>query len=92
MRKYEFTTVLPPEPEAVQEAKDFLQELFERHSVTIIKQEDLGIRELAYPIKKFNRGTYIYHEIELDPLEVSKIEEKLRLSILILKYLFVRKD
>ncbi len=91
MRKYEFTVIAPVDAETLSKAKEFLAAELKANNVTITKEEDMGVRELAYPIKKEEKGNYLYYELEADPAVIEKIEAPLRLSTMILKYLFVKK-
>ncbi len=91
MRKYEFTVIVPTDVEVVKQAKELLAEELKGNNVTITKEEDMGVRELAYPINKEESGNYLYYELEADPSVIEKIETPLRLSTIILKYLFVKK-
>ncbi len=91
MRKYEFTVIVPTDVEKVTAAKELLTSELKGNNVTITKEEDMGVKELAYPIKKEENGNYLYYELEADPASIEKIEGPLRLSTLILKYLFVKK-
>ncbi len=91
MRNYEFTVIVPADTELAGQAKEFLAKELKANDVTITKEEDMGVRELAYPIKKEDKGNYFYYELTADPAVIEKIEGPLRLSTLILKYLFVKK-
>ncbi len=91
MRKYEFTVIVPTDVEVVKQAKELLATELKGNNVTITKEEDMGVRELAYPINKEESGNYLYYELEADPSVIEKIEAPLRLSTIILKYLFVKK-
>ena len=52
----------------------------------------MGVKDLAYEIKKEAKGHYNYFEIEADPDSVAAMEKEFRLSAHFLKYLFVKKE
>ena len=56
---------------------------------TIKSEEDMGDRELAYPIDKETRGRYRLFKTELEQEKLPKIEDALKLRKEILRYLFV---
>lgn len=56
---------------------------------SIISEEDMGDRELAYDIDKETRARYRLFNIELDQKLLPKIEDFLKLRTEILRYLFV---
>ena len=53
--------------------------------------ESMGLRELAYPIKKQTKGHYYYHELSADAEVVNKISKEFLLDASILKFLFIAK-
>ncbi len=55
----------------------------------ITKQEDCGVRQLAYTIKKKDKGHYVYFEMQADPTQMQSMERKLVLHASVLKFLFV---
>ena len=92
MRTYEFTVILRSEEESSAKGKELIKNSFEQAGIKITKEEDLGIRLLSYPIKKEEKGKYIYFELEADPGVIQSQEKSFRLMTPILKFLFVRKD
>ncbi len=57
-----------------------------------VKKEDkLGLKEFAYPIKKQLQGVYVDFELNLDPATVKKLEDKLATEESILRHLLVLK-
>lgn len=56
-----------------------------------IEKEDLwGVRDLAYPIKRQNKGFYAHFEIQADPKNAKGLDKTLKLEEDILRYLLVR--
>lgn len=92
MRSYELTLIFRPEEEQFSKGKEIALELLKNAKAQIEKEEDMGVRDLAYLIKKQPKGHYYYLEGKLDPESVHPIEHNLLLEQSVLKFLFVRKD
>lgn len=95
MREYEVTVIIQPQLEEAERTQ-----LIERLSNLLIPgpKEDgalvanhWGVRQLAYPIKKFQEGYYVLYEAKLDPTRIKDIERSMQFNEDILRYLVVRK-
>lgn len=95
MRDYEITIILQPELEEA--ARTALIERIEgwiapsEAKAESLKPNHWGMRQMAYTIKRFNRGYYLYYEAEVEPAHVTEIERNLQYTEEVLRYLFVRK-
>jgi len=96
VRDYEVTIVIQPLLEETER-----NELIERLNDLLIpgpKEEGAltanhwGMRQLAYPIRKFQEGYYVLYEAKLDPTRIKDIERSLQYNEDVLRYLVVRKD
>jgi len=65
---------------------------FAAAGVEITKQEDMGVKYLAYDIKKQEKGHYVYFEMKADPSTILGFEKAFLLNANILKYLFVNNE
>ncbi len=92
MRTYEFTVILRSDEESAAQGKELIKQELARANTAITKEDDLGVRVLAYPIKKEEKGRYLYFEMEADPSVITVLEKSCRLMNPVLKFLFVRKD
>ena len=92
MRNYEFTLILSSDDDKMKEGLELVTKAFEKYGVVITKQEDMGVKPLAYLIKKQDTGHYVYFEIEADTSVVKQISRDFQLSTLVLKYLFISKN
>ena len=92
MRTYEMTIIYRVGDEDYTKGKQLVSELLEKHQVEVVKTSDLSIRFLAYPIKREEKGHYIYHEIKADPEVITQLERALKMMIPVLKSLIVRKE
>ncbi len=95
MRDYEVTVVIQPELEETERAQ-----LIERLGNLLVpgSKEDgalnanhWGVRQLAYPIRKFQEGYYVLYEAKIDPARIKDIERSMQFNEDVLRYLVVRK-
>ena len=91
MRNYEFTVIFDANDEMTEKGKQFVADQFAAAGVQVTKQEDMGVRNLAYEIKKQDKGHYVYFEIEANPESINKMGAEFLLQGFILKFLFVAK-
>jgi small subunit ribosomal protein S6 len=66
--------------------------LIEKEGGTVIRLDDIGMRNLAYPINKKNEGHYVLFEIEGSGQEIMELERRMRVNDLIIRYMTVRVD
>ena len=90
MRQYELITVLPSEEELFRTGKEAVAAELAKQGASEVKETDMGERQLAYTIKKRDRGHYILFTMQLDPQKVTPAEKIFKLNPNLLKYLFVR--
>ena len=92
MRAYEAIFVFRGEDELYTKGRELIKGEFERVEADIIKEDDMGARELAYEIKGETRGHYHFYEVKIDPLKIDEMSKAIRLFDPVLKHLFVRKQ
>ncbi len=91
MRDYEFTAIFYADEEKAASGSEFVQKKFDENGVEITKMEDMGVRQLAYLIKKQDKGRYCYYEIKAESDKISGMTSDFMLSGVMLKFLFVAK-
>jgi len=91
MRKYETLVVLHPDlPEAqVRETIDRARRLIEQAGGNVHAMQEWGMRELAYPIRKLNRGCYVLAEYTATADVVRELERTLKIADEILRFVSV---
>lgn len=89
MKKYEFTVILGATEDVAKKGLETVTSVFNDAQVEILKQTDMGVRSLAYTIKKQDKGHYHYFEINANPETIVTFEKKFLLDNSILKFLFV---
>tara|TARA_B100001564_G_scaffold230685_1_gene194708 strand:+ start:264 stop:749 length:486 start_codon:yes stop_codon:yes gene_type:complete len=90
MKKYEAVIILNPNLSS--KANDFIKDfkkLLEANTFKIIKQEDVGRRQLSYSINNHNKGHYLLFNIEGDPSKLIEIENKIKYNESIIRHLFI---
>ena len=87
MRKYEVMFVLDPREEP-ENMKNFLKTLFQEKGGKILEEKDGGVRKLAYPIQKRERGFYYVLNAELEPKNNEILKRELNLKDTVLRYMF----
>ena len=90
MKKYEAVIILNPNLSS--KAEDFIKDfkkLLEANTFNIVKQEDVGRRQLSYSINNHNKGHYLLFNIEGDPSKLIEIENKIKYNESIIRHLFI---
>jgi len=92
MREYELTIIYNTDDAVYGAAVEKVKAILKSASAKIEKEEDLGVRDLAYDIRKESKGHYVFYTVNAQPESIEKIENKFRLEAGLLKFLFVRKE
>ena len=92
MKTFEGVVLFASEEAQYQAGREFLRKEFEGSGITLKKEEDMGDRLLAYPVKKNDRGHFVLYVVESAPEPLKALHKTLKLRPEILKYLFVRQD
>jgi small subunit ribosomal protein S6 len=92
MRNYEAVLIFKPESDLLAQGREFMTGLFNDSGCKVINEEEMGEKDLAYEIKKNNKGFYVLYEFESEPENIQGFDKALKLRGEILKYLFIRKD
>ncbi len=94
MRNYESLYII--HPEVVGDELTAMEEKFQKvltdQAAEINKLDNWGVRKLAYPIQKVERGCYVQTLFSAEPEVIAEFERRLRLDEKILRFLTVRYD
>ncbi len=91
MREYEVALLLSPQQDdagSIEEVKEFIT----RNGGEILKEEDWGVRKLAYPVKKQEFGRYYFIRFKAHPNTAYELNHHLRLMRKFLRHMVVRRD
>lgn len=93
-RVYEMMYIAPPDTASdhIEKLNDAISKLIETEGGNVIKVEDIGVRQLAYKIGKFNEGHYCLFEFEGSGKEIAELERRMRVNDTIFRYITVRVD
>jgi small subunit ribosomal protein S6 len=93
-RTYEVMYIVKPETEGdrIEKLNDAVGKLIEKEGGTVVRMDDIGIRNLAYPIQKLNQGHYVLFEIDGSGQEILELERRMRVNDMIIRYITVRVD
>lgn len=94
MRDYELTYIIKPDLDAAT-----VTTLIERvtgfvtaEGGVVVKTNHWGLRQLAYPIRKFRDGNYVFTVVQIEAPALARIEQRLRMIEDVLRYLLVRAE
>ena len=67
-----------------------IKEIVEKLGGKISKEENLGNKKLAYPIKQIYRGFYLLLRFEIDPKNLKELDQKIKLMPEILRHMVTK--
>ena len=91
-RDYELVVVISPalDEDETKGTIDRIHGLITGAGGELVKEEEWGMRRLAYPIKDFTEGSYFLTEFTTDPQQTRPLENAIGLSEDILRHLLIR--
>ncbi len=92
MRTYEVACVFHGDDVVFNRGKEAVKAELIKLGAQILGEEDMGQRNLAYPIKKETRGHYWIYFVDMDPAKAKQIEHAVRLTSELLRVLVIKKD
>jgi small subunit ribosomal protein S6 len=94
VRRYENILIIAPDC-TKDEEEDLVRRVqgtVEKLGAELLKVDDWGVRKLAYPIKKKDRGHYFFFLLNMEEGSVVALDKFYRTMDLILRHLFVVVD
>lgn len=92
MRSYELVSIFPTEEDLYRQGREAVSAELKKQGAEIVKEDEMGERQLTYPIKMRPRGRYVLYTIKMAPDRIIAAEKVFKLNTNILKYLFVRME
>ena len=92
MNKFEVVLIFNPEL-ATNKLNDEINKFkasLEAHSAKIVNEENWGLRELSYSIKKFKKAFYRFFQVETSNSIVKEINKDLNQSENLMRYIFIK--
>ena len=92
MTRYEELLLLSPElgTDECREIVNNLSAVVEREGGSVLKIDDWGVKDTAYPVRKFNRGRYIRMEMNMPGKAVAELERNVRIADGVFKFITVK--
>lgn len=92
VRMYETIMIVQPDlgEEELKGLSTRVQELIGSMNGELHRLEDWGVRKLAYPVQKSQRGRYYYLRFDGDAALIAELERRLRLNDKVLRYQSVK--
>jgi small subunit ribosomal protein S6 len=86
--------IINPETSAdkIEKLNEAVGKLIEKEGGEVVRMDDIGIRNLAYPIEKKTEGHYVLFEIDGSGQEIAELERRMRVNDMIMRYITVRVD
>ncbi len=93
-RTYEVMYIVNPETagDKIEKLNDAVGKLIKKEGGEVVRMDDIGLRNLAYPIQKKTEGYYVLFEIEGSGQEIAELERRMRVNDMIMRYITVRVD
>lgn len=92
MRSYELVTVFRTKENNYTIGLEAVKKILSSAGVVVKSDEDMGDRELAYEVKKEDRGHYHFFNVDAEPNLIKELDEAMKLEKTLLKFLFVKQD
>ncbi|HEY0407323.1 MAG TPA: 30S ribosomal protein S6 [Pyrinomonadaceae bacterium] len=93
-RTYEVMFIVDPKTaeDDITRLSENLQQVIADQGGTVTKNENMGRRQLAYPIGRVNEGHYILFEVDGSGKEIAELERRMRVNDQVIRYMTVRVD
>ena len=94
MPQYELMYILSSDiPDNEEPAlSDTIKKFIVEQGAEITKEEKLGKKRLAYPIRKTRNGFYVLYQFKAESDKLKDIEHKVRVTQGVVRYLFINLD
>ncbi len=94
MNNYEVMFIVRPnlEDEATNAVCESMKKVLESNKATIEEVVNMGRRELAYEVKKFNNGSYFLFKVKADAKAVKEFDRVANINEDIIRHIVVKKE
>lgn len=94
MRTYELMYISAPNTavDDISKLNSQLEQIVSERGGTVTKIEDMGRRNLAYRINKFDDGIYTLLYVDGSGVEIAELERRLRVTDFVIRHITVRTD
>ena len=94
LRKYEVMYILRPDivEEDIEKITTSFDATVTKGEGKVLSTDKMGMRKLAYTVRKFNDGLYMLMTVEADGKLIAELERRLRVTEQVIKFITVRMD
>ena len=92
MRTYEAMCVFRADTDSFSRGRDAVRNELTKLDAKIVKEEDMGQRTLAYPIKNETQGHYFYFVAEMEPEKAHEAPKSVELLEELLRFMVVKQE
>lgn len=94
MRHYENLVIVKPTltEEEIKNTLGAIEEILTSNGAEIIAKDAMGMKKLAYPIEKNNRGYYQVFYYKAEPSAIAEIERRFRINEELLRFVTMKYD
>jgi len=90
LRKYEIMLIFNSDKDSIETNKTFVTTTLSNNNFKVIEEKNIGLRDLAAPINKKNKGHYYLYTVETDNKNFLEMEKAFKLHKELLRYFIVR--
>ncbi len=94
MRKYEIMYIIRPTVEEgnVKNIIADVNKIFADFDSKVVSTEEMGMKDLAYEIKKHRKGYYVLSNVEATNEAIAEFNRKVRINEDIIRFIVVNED
>lgn len=93
MNQYEIAVLYDPQLEIdIAKAESIVEKIISENKGKITAKDSWGKRKLAYKIKGNDQAVYVFYTVDLDPANVSNIEQTLNITDEVIRFLIIKPD
>ena len=91
-KKYEIAYIFSTQGEPVEQICQSVRDGLQKLSITIEDENDMGVRDLCYPINKQSNGHYYVFTIRMEPSATHQLEGHYKHNDTVLRHLVIRME
>ena len=94
MRHYENLVIVKPTltAEEIKSQLSTIEEIITSNGGEIVARNEMGMRKLAYPINKNERGFMYVMYFKMDPASIAEVERRYRINEELLRFVTIKYD
>lgn len=94
MRKYEVMYIVKPNIAADQTKKviETLNTVIKDGKGKVTDKKDIGLKDLAYPIMKFEKGYYYWMMVQAEPATIAELKRIIGINENIIRSIILKED